>query len=582
MKSFSCSLIPRALGLLAVALLLGACATRTPQLAAGDPGETAPAVTAAQPAAANTEIQPFLLYQLLVAEVAAQRGRLDLAVANYLAAAKDSRDRNVAQRATRMALFARNLPAALNAGQLWVELDPDNAEAHKIVAPLLLAAGRVDEAVGHFRRQVALSDALPDRGQMQIALQLMREANQALAQSVMEALLAEHQDDPYAWLAQGQLATAHKNYALALSAVERALALRPHWAPGVILRTQVLSEQGQRARALELLAQEREGALAQDTSVGLAYARLLAEDGQLEAARHEFERLAQLQPRNADLHFAAGVLALQFKDLEQAEQRFQQVLELGQRIPEATYHLGRLYEIRDDNAKAVEYYLGVEGGEYYFESQLRAANLMAKDGEVDGAIEHLHTVRVTDAEQQQRITLLQAELLRNAGRNAEAMALYTERLAHDPTNTALRYARALLAERLDDLALAEADLRDIIEREPTNAQALNALGYTLADRTDRYQEALQYIERALAVEPDDGVIIDSLGWVHYRLGNLAKAEEYLRRALSLVDDPEVAAHLGEVLWQAGKQEEARTVWQQALAKHPEHKTLLKVLQRFGP
>jgi tetratricopeptide (TPR) repeat protein len=190
-------------------------------------------------------------------------------------------------------------------------------------------------------------------------------------------------------------------------------------------------------------------------------------------------------------------------------------------------------------------------------------------------------VRTADEDQRLRLYLLEGELLRSAGMLQEAMAFYSQRVEEDPDNTSFRYARALVAERLDNLKLAEQDLRYIIEREPANAQALNALGYTLADRTDRFQEALQLIERALEVEPEDGVIIDSFGWVQYRLGNLAKAEEYLRRALDLVDDPEVAAHLGEVLWMMGNKQDAIKIWKEFLEKHPDHEGLLNVMKRFG-
>lgn len=578
------------ISLFAGLILLTGCATTPSSTTVGKAANKRDAVpTAMQPAVSLTvrgdslsgDFPPHILYQLLVAEVAAQRGRLDVAVSNYLSAAKALRDGNVAKRATQMAVFARALREALEAGQLWVEIEPDNAEAHKIVAPLLLAFGRAPEAVIHFQRLIELSADIPGHGLTQIATQLSRERNQVAAMSVMEQLTASHTDDAYAWLAQGQLALRQKGFEQALKSADQALVLHAHWVPAVILRSQVLVAQDERDAALEFLAREREGKLAKDSTVGLHYARLLAESGKLEEARKEFDVLSRQQPDNADMHYAAGILALQFKDLDEAEHRFKQVLSLRQRVQESIYHLGRVFEEKDDYQQAIEHYLSVRANGYYLDAQLRVANLMAKQGNLDDAIGHLHSVQVRGQEQQQRLYLLEGDLLRDAGKHQQALEFYTEKLAIDPENNSLRYARALLAEKMDKLAIAEQDLRTIIERDPANAQALNALGYTLADRTNRFDEALNLIQRALVLEPDDGVVIDSLGWVQYRLGNLTKAEEYLRRALDLIADPEVAAHLGEVLWMMGNKKDAMKVWEESLTEHPDHETLRKVMHRFG-
>lgn len=537
---------------------------------------------AAQQAPTDAGFPPHIMYQLLVAEVAGQRGQLEVAVANYLAAAKDSRDSQIARRAAQLGYFARALREALEAGLLWVELAPDDVDAHGMVAPLLLAFGRAPEAVVHFQRLIELTADKPDHGLMRIAGQLAGERNQIAAMSVMEQLVATRPRDAYAWLAQGQLALRQNNYKQALASVDQALSLHAHWVPAVILRSRVLVGQDEREAALAFLASERKGKLARDETLGLHYARLLAESGKLEEARREFDLLARQQPRNAEIHYAAGILALQFKDLDDAEQRFKKVLSMRQqRVQEALYYLGRVYEAQGDYRQAIDYYSVVRVTEYAFDARLRIANLLAREGQVDEAIDYLHDVPATDQAQRLRLDLLEAELLRNAGREQEALDFYTEKLASDPDNTALRYARALLAERMDRLQMAEQDLLYIIEREPANAQALNALGYTLADRTERFDEALTYIERALAVEPDDGVIIDSLGWVQYRLGNLAKAEEYLRRAMELIDDPEVAAHLGEVLWEMGNKQAAMEVLRDSLAEHPDHEKLQEIMKRFG-
>lgn len=248
---------------------------------------------------------------------------------------------------------------------------------------------------------------------------------------------------------------------------------------------------------------------------------------------------------------------------------------------ESSYYLGRVYEEKKDPETALKYYFAVHHGEYYLGAQSRAANLLAEQGKLARAREHLHSLRVGNEQDQVRLYLVEGELLRKAGQYQEALTFFADKLEKLPNDTSLRYARALVAERADKLALAEEDLRIIIEREPGNAQALNALGYTLADRTERLDEALDYITRALEVEPKDAAIIDSMGWVQYRLGNHAKAVELLRQALSLIHDPEIAAHLGEVLWEMGNKREALDVLETALEKYPEHKILLDAMKRLG-
>ena len=546
--------------------------------------KNAPTPTAS--AAALTELpegefSPQVMYQLLIAEVAGQRGEIGVAVGNYLAAAKESRDASVAERAARIAILAQALEQALEAAELWVELAPDNAEAYQVLAPLLLAFGRAPESVARYERYIALSADKADLGFMQIAGQLTRAKNAVAALSVMEQLRAKQQGNPYAWLAHGQLSLRQGKLVLAMESVDKSLALKPHWAPAVVMRARILSLQGNRDKALAYLEKEREGELENNVSVGMSYARLLTEAERLPQAFAEFERFAEQAPNNVEAQYAAGVLALQLGNLDKAEIRFKRVLGLRQRMLETSYYLGRVYEEKKNPEAALEYYFAVRHGEYYLGAQSRAANLLAEQGKLKRARAHLQSLRVRNEQDQVRLYLVEGELLRKAGKYLEALEFFADKLEKMPNNTSLRYARALVAERANKLALAEEDLRIIIEREPSNAQALNALGYTLADRTERLDEALDYISRALEVEPADAAIIDSMGWVQYRMGNYAKAVELLRQALSLIHDPEIAAHLGEVLWEMGKKQDALDVLETALEKHPEHEALLNAMKRLG-
>ena len=542
----------------------------------------APATAAtADASAATRDIPPEVMYQLLVADVAAQRGQLGVAVANYQAAAKTAGDPRLAERSARVALFAKALKPALDAATLWVELEPDNAEARRMLAALLLTFGRGPESEVQFEAYLGLSADLPNKGFQQVANQLAREQNRVAAMTVMENLLAPRQDDPYAWLAHAWLSMRQGNFDQALTSVDKAEALKSGWRQAVVLRARVMGLQGRKQEAVDYLAEQLKGELSDDPDVRMAYARLLTEVNLMEAALKEFSSLAKDYPDNAEVAYAAGVLSLQLKDIDAARKHFEAVLALGRRTLEASYYLGRVSEIQGDKEQALARYLSVRHGEYYISAHARAAGLMAEAGRLDDARKLLHSLRVGSDDERLRLYLIEGELLRSAGDLQEAFDFFSEKLEQVPDDTALRYARALLAEQLDKLDLAEQDLRAIIEREPSNAQALNALGYTLADRTDRYDEALDYIQRAMAVEPGDAAIIDSMGWVKYRMGDLEKAREYLRKALDLVQDAEIAAHLGEVLWQMGDKQAAIELWESYMQQFPGHPGLQKVMKRFG-
>ncbi len=282
--------------------------------------------------------------------------------------------------------------------------------------------------------------------------------------------------------------------------------------------------------------------------------------------------------------YTLGLLSLEAQRLDDAEKYMMMLIRLNQREGEAQYYLGRINENRRLYEKAIDWYGQVHVGEYKFDARLRIADLLGLLERTDEAIEHLDAMLSGSQSTGSlvRIYITKGELLRGARRYEAAMEVFNTALEIVPGNSDLLYARALVAERLGRIDLLEADILQILRTEPDNAHALNALGFTLADQTDRYEEAYELLERAIEIMPDDPAIIDSWGWVHYRLGKYDEALRYLRRALSRLDDPEIAAHLGEVLWVTGDQKSAREVWQRALKEFPDDPKLLQVMQRFIP
>lgn len=531
----------------------------------------------------ETDVPPHLIYKLLVAEIAGQRGDLNLAIDNYIDVARETHDPKVAARATQIALFAKEFDKALESSQLWVSVEPDNADARRNLASVYLRLARPVDAVAEYEKMLTLveDEENPGHGFTIIASQLSREPDRELAMSVMDKLLETRQDDPYALFAQSHLAMRQARFEMALETLDKALKVKPDWSAAIILRSRILAMQGARAEALSYLEGVLDGDMEDNMEVGLTYARMLTEARQLDKALDEFIRLAELDKRNVEINYYAGVLALQLDKLDKAQKYLEKVLKLGGRVQETNYYLGQVAEQRGDLRAAMNRYSFVRHGEFYFNAQLRIVSILAEKKDYDAAIEHLQTVRIDSSKQRLQLILLEGDLLREAERFSAAKDYYTRVLNSMPNETSVRYARALVAEKLGDLDLLESDLQTILKQEPANAQVLNALGYTLADRTNRYEEALIYIQRALELEPDDAAVVDSMGWVLYRMGNYPQAIEHLRRAAQLSQDPEIAAHLGEVLWVSGDKDGALEIWEKSLKDNPDDSILLDIMKRFG-
>jgi len=532
-----------------------------------------------------TNVPPKLLYKLLVAEIAGQRGDMDTAVKNYLEVAKETRDPRVAARASQIAMYAKDLDSALAAAGFWVEVAPNNAEARRNLASVYIQLGKSAEAVANYEKllQILKDDKHPGRGFSIISSQLARESDREMAMGIMNKLLEKRQDDAYALFAQAHLAMRQARFDMALASLDKALKVKPHWGSAIILRSRVLAMQGARADALSYLEKELKGDLSKNDQmeVGLTYARLLTEARDLDKALKQFIRLAELDKRNIEISYYAGILALQLQKLDEAEKYLKKVLKMGKRVQETNYYLGQVAEQRHDDKAAMNRYSYVRHGEFYFSAQLRIVAILADQKQYEKAREQLQTIRVSNSKQRLQLILLEGDLLREAKRYPDAKDYYTRVLDEMPNETSVRYARALIAEKLGELDLLESDLQTILKQEPANAQVLNALGYTLADRTNRYEEAFKYIQRAFELEPDDAAVVDSMGWVEYRMGHYKEAIEHLRRANDLSKDPEIAAHLGEVLWTSGDKNGAMQIWEGSLKDNPKDKALLDVMKKFG-
>ncbi len=539
-------------------------------------------ITRVEPVRPKVALTEELLYKLLIAEFAGHRGLLDISIQNYLDLARTTRDHRIVERAARIAVFARNDAAALAAARLWVELDPRNPDPHQVLAVMKLRAGDVEQAALHLQDIFAYSDGEMDEKLWMIANLLGSENDKEAVLDVMEKLVASQDNSAAALYAFAHVAAKLDDLERSRELLEATLALTPDNDNAALSYISILQRLGREQEASAWLEQELAQREGNDFTLRMAYARSLMESKQYDKALNQFELLATREPGNPDVLYALGLLYLQSNRLDDSESLFKKLSEQGgNQTDVANYYLGRIAEEKRHYDEASAWYQGVHKGEHYFDAQVRLAMLLARKGEVEQARNHLNSIRKQNGQQALIIVQAEGELLIQAEQYEEAIAVYTKALG-DQYDADLLYSRAMAAEKIGRLDMVETDLRTILEHEPDHAQALNALGYTLADATDRHAEAYELIKKALELRPSDFYILDSMGWVLYRLGRLDEAVEYLRMALKKRQDPEIAAHLGEVLWVRGEREQAKEVWEAALEQTPEDTRLLDVIERFKP
>ena len=538
-------------------------------------------ITRVEPVRPKIPLTEDLLFKLLMAEFAGHRGLLDVSVENYLDLARATQDHRIVERAARIAVYARDDAAALAAARLWVDLDPRNPDPHQLLAVMKLRNGELAEAATHLQDIFAYSGGEADEKLWMIANLLGREKDKQAVLDVMEKLVASQDNSPNALYAFAHVAAKLEDLQRARELLEETLALAPDNDNAALSYVSILQRMGREQEALAWLEKELAQRKGDDFNLRMAYARLLMEFSLYGKALGQFEALLDREPENTDVLYALGLLYLQNNRLDDSEAVFRKLSEQEYLTDTANYYMGRIAEEKRLYDDAGAWYQGVRKGEHFFDAQIRQAMLLARKGEVEQARSHLGSIRPQG--EQQALTVIQAEgeLLLGAGRYEEAIEVYTAALAGQ-YNADLLYARAMAAEKIGRLDLLEADLRTILEQEPDHAQALNALGYTLADATERHAEAYELIKKALELRPSDFYILDSMGWVLYRLGRLDEAVDYLRKALDIRQDPEIAAHLGEVLWVRGEREQAKEVWESALQHTPEDSRLLDVIERFNP
>lgn len=537
-----------------------------------------PAAVKEQDRLPKQELTGQILYQFLLAEIAAQRGQFGLAAGAFLDLAKSTRDPRVVRRAAEIAFHARQQDAALEATRLWLSLEPESQQARQMQATLLLASGRIDELAANLARDLAADVPNVGEGLMRMLRAFARYPDKPAVQRLFDQLTEPYPELAEARFVRSQVAAGAGDPARALREIDQAVALRPNWEPAALLKAELLPKGAPRLEFLKAwLAANPD---AQQTR--LAYARTLVSEKSYEAARTEFRRLLTTNPDNPDMLYAVGMLSLQVSDVPEAEQQLKRFVELGRGdLDPARFYLGQVADKAGRLDEALRWYDQVAAGEHAMPAKVRAAQVLLRQNKLEEARARLAAARA-DAPDDIRLVVAEAQLLRDAGRHADAFDFLAKALEAQPDQPEILYETALAAEKLGNMELLERHLRRLIELKPESPQGYNALGYSLADRNLRLDEAAQLIDKALSLAPDDAFILDSKGWVLFRQGKLVAALEILQKAYAKQPDAEIAAHIGEVLWVLGRPDEARTVWREAAQVHPTNEVLTATIKRFVP
>jgi tetratricopeptide (TPR) repeat protein len=574
--------------------LLSACATTVPQ---GDSTVAAnSSVTEAQTSDKVVEVVPQplpepveiqygnfdedVLTRVIIAEMAGQRGYNQKALEDYLALARETNDINIIRRASRIASFMRDVPAAIETSNLWLAKEPESQEALRTLAFQMATLGRYREAMTHMRKLLALGYNIDFR------LITNRTAVDNDAELFLDALIADLQElkTLYPENQSVKLGLAHLHHQnsqaeeayMEVSTLTDALNDNPEV---VLLEVELLEILERPEQARERL-QEALKNNSNHKELRFQYARKLIDDQRYSDARDQFAIIVEQYPDDYDMLYSLALLSMEINLFSEARQYFEIMVENAQRLDDAHYYLGFISVQENKNDEAIKHFFNVNGGGNFLQAQRSLTELMIRAGRYREVRSRLQNVRFRNPDYNIALLSMEANVLMDEGQMDEAGRVLNNAVGAFPNNIQLLFLRSVYSQEINDLALMEEDLRRIIQLNPNNPVAYNSLGYTLADRTDRFNEAYELIKRAFELAPNDAAIIDSLGWVQYRLGMYEEAIENLDRAYELFPDHEVAAHLGEVLWVTGERTQARSIWRKALESQPNSEFIRSTMERL--
>lgn len=521
-----------------------------------------------------------ILTRVIIAEMAGQRGYNQTALTDYLALAQETNDLGIIRRAALIAAFLRDNEVSLELNELWLAQEPNSEEALKTSAYQLIAVNQLNEALTLFARMHALGYEVDYR------LISNRADNNLAVQNILESLISDFEDLLLAHpqhfnlrLAMAQLYRQNEQLQDAYEILNRLAVENDDQVDILIAEVELLEEMGETRQARRRLENSLD-AMPENKQLRFAYGRKLVEEGNFRAAMQQFEIIVNQDPEDYEMLYSLALISIEANQLSSARDYFERLLVNEQRLDDSHYYLALISDEENNPEQAIEHYLQVSGGNNYLVALRNYTELMIEQDRYSEASEYLRQLRLRRPEVNSTLLALEGSLLIEAEEYYSAFTFLSRAISNRPNDTQLIQLRTIVSQELDDFALLELDLRSLMRLEPNNPSPFNTLGYYLTDQTNRFNEAKELIDRAVELSPNDPAIIDSLGWVQFKLGMYEEAKTNLELAFELFPDHEVAAHLGEVLWIMGNREAAREIWQDALEAQPESEFILNTMQRL--
>ena len=532
------------------------------------------------PAKISTATTEFI-YKFLLAEIASQRGDLNSAGHIYLDLAKLTKNIPLAERATRIAGSARNGRLAMDSANVWQKLDKTSTEPKRILAELFITSGNLAKARPLVKELLKQEEQTRAEGFLYLNKILSQVENKKNALRFILDI-----SKPYLGLPEARFAIAHAAYSagdkkMALKELDKIDSLNSKWETAALFRGYIIGQEWPE-KALAFY-QDFLRKNSKSNEVRLEYAKALTNLKKYDEAKKQFLKLVNSSLASSEISLTVALLAIELGDNILAEKYFIQSLERNYPKPGQIHiYLSGIYDDRGDFEETLTWLKKITSGEYFLDSRILMAEYIAKYDSIDSAIEMLNTLKNRNLLPNEKLIILRnkTSLLLSGDRPEDAfdlMKLEEEEFKNTPE---FKFDYAILSEKMGNTLLMEQLLLEAIKLKPDYSTAYNALGYSYADRGIKLQEAKRYIEIALSFEPNNHYILDSMGWIHFKLGNLEIASKFITKAFAINKDPEIAAHLGEILWAQGKKEEAREVWGNSLNRHPSNTVLLETTNRF--
>lgn len=526
-----------------------------------------------------TYIDPQVMYLLLTAELAGQRNQFAIALEGYMQAAARVSDPRITERAAKIATFLQDNKKADKAVNLWLQQDKNNADAHMLAALSALRANQKAPALEHLEALLSLDPAGFDETLLELLKSIGPSANVGFVSSVLDDLALKHSQQAVIYFVQALFAMQTKENTVAAEKLQRALSLQPNWDKALLAEVQLAMLNNELEKA-ETLSRNGLQKYPDDIRFHRMLAQVLIKASKFESAVVEYHNILKAHPNDADAMFSLALLHLQLQQDNEAKGYLEKLAGNPEWAGSAGYYLGKLETKNNQLDKALVWYDSVSNGPFVFDSALSAVSILMEKHRYQDAHSRLDKMQQRFPEQSARLLGVRAEVYNDQKEYKKAYKLLSDALQKNPEQKELLYARSLVSERMGNLAGMETDLQAILHKYPDDVATLNALGYTLANKTNRLQEAERYLTKAMRLQPDMAVIVDSYGWLLFKQGQYTQAKGYLQRAYDKQPQAEIAGHLVEVLMKLSLKEEAKAVWEKAVREDTNDAYLLELKRRF--